>query len=132
VVNISATANTGYVFDHWNGSVADPNSASTSVTVSADMSVTAYFVPATTFLGDLNGDAVVNSTDALIILSGDVGINISQFCPGNCGDVNGDGMFNSTDALIILSYDAGITVPFQIGKPGCPASVTPCAGCSIP
>ena len=60
----------------------------------------------------------MNSTDALIILSADAGINTSQYCPMNCGDVNGDGLVNSTDALIILSYDVGMTVPFPVGQPG--------------
>jgi uncharacterized protein (DUF362 family) len=81
-------------------------------------------------LGDVNGDGFVNSTDALIVLSCDVGINTSQYCPMNCGDVNSDGLVNSTDALIILSYDVGITVPYPVGEPGCPSSVTPCPGCS--
>ena len=44
VVNISATPNPGYVFDHWTGDVANPNSASTTVTMDADKTVTAYFV----------------------------------------------------------------------------------------
>ncbi len=83
-------------------------------------------------LGDVNGDDAVNSTDALIILSGDAGINISQFCPVNCGDVNGDQLVNSTDALIVLSYDAGMNVPFPVDQPGCPVSVIPCAGCASP
>jgi hypothetical protein len=85
--------------------------------------------PASGFLGDVNGDGLVNSTDALIVLSGDVGIAITQFCPANCGDVNADGLVNSTDALIILSHDVGMSVPFPLGQPGCPASVTPCPGC---
>jgi hypothetical protein len=81
-------------------------------------------------LGDVNGDDTVNSTDALIILSCDVGIDTSPFCPMNCGDVNGDGLINSTDALVILSYDVGISVPYPVGQPGCPSSVTPCPGCN--
>jgi hypothetical protein len=81
-------------------------------------------------LGDVNGDDTVNSTDALIILSCDVGIDTSPFCPMNCGDVNGDGLINSTDALIILSYDVGMDVPYPVGEPGCPSGVTPCPGCS--
>ena len=80
--------------------------------------------------GDINGDDAVNSTDALIVLSCDVGIDVSQFCPANCGDVNADGLINSTDALIILSYDVGMTVPFPVGEPGCPTSITPCEGCN--
>jgi hypothetical protein len=81
-------------------------------------------------LGDVNGDDTVNSTDALIILSCDVGLDTSAFCPMNCGDVNGDGLVNSTDALIILSYDVGIAVPYPVGEPGYPSSVTPCPGCT--
>jgi uncharacterized repeat protein (TIGR02543 family) len=81
-------------------------------------------------LGDINDDDHANSTDALVILSCDVGINVSQFCPMNCGDVNSDGLVNSTDALIILSYDVGMSVPFTIGQAGCQSSVAPCDGCN--
>jgi hypothetical protein len=84
----------------------------------------------TSKLGGVNGDGVVNSTDALIILSADVGIDVSQFCPMNCGDVNGDEHVNSTDALIILSYDVGISVPYPVGTGACPASVTQPPGCN--
>jgi hypothetical protein len=80
-------------------------------------------------LGDVNGDDLVNSTDALIILSCDVGIDTSSFCPMDLGDVNSDGVINSTDALIILSYDVGMTVPFPVGEPSSPSGVTPCPGC---
>jgi len=81
-------------------------------------------------LGSVDGDNTVNSTDALIILSADAGIDTSQFCPMNCGDVNSDGVVNSTDALIILSYDAGMTVPFPLGTGACPSSVTEPLGCT--
>jgi len=83
-------------------------------------------------LGDVNGDDVANSTDALIILSGDVGVNISSFCPIHCGDVNGDGFVNSTDALVLLSFDVGISVPFDVGLAGCPLTVTQPPGCFVP
>jgi hypothetical protein len=81
-------------------------------------------------LGRVNGDALVNSTDALIILSADVGIDTASYCPMNCGDVNNDGLVNSTDALIILSYDVGISVPYPINTGACPSSVTQPPGCS--
>ena len=45
VVDISATPATGYEFDRWDGNVADPDSASTTVTMNADKTVTAYFNP---------------------------------------------------------------------------------------
>jgi hypothetical protein len=60
VVDISATANTGYVFDHWGGDVANPNSASTTVTMSADKTVTAYFTQLTyTLTADNDGNGTV-------------------------------------------------------------------------
>jgi phosphodiesterase/alkaline phosphatase D-like protein len=103
--------------DGTNGEIAH------SFTIPAD-------APGPGILGDVNGDEVVNSTDALIILSCDAGMDTSGFCPMNCGDVNADGLVNSTDALIILSYDAGMTVPYPVGEPGCPSSVMPCGGCT--
>ena len=84
----------------------------------------------TSKLGGVNGDGAVNSTDALIILSADVGINTSQYCPMNCGDVNGDGCVNSTDALIILSYDVGISVPYLVGSGACPVKRNAPPGCT--
>jgi hypothetical protein len=86
--------------------------------------------PPTGMIGDVNRDEIVNSTDALITLSCDAGLEVSSFCPMNCGDVNEDGSINSTDALIILSFDVGMSVLFPVGEPGCPAEVAPCLGCN--
>ena len=80
-------------------------------------------------LGDVNHDDRVNSTDALIILSCDVGMDVSSFCPMTCGDVNEDGEVNSTDALIITSYDVGIDADFPLGSSGCPSNEATCSGC---
>ncbi|MEE4312536.1 MAG: T9SS type A sorting domain-containing protein [candidate division KSB1 bacterium] len=44
VVNIQANPATGYRFDGWTGDVADPNSASTTVTMDGDKDVTANFM----------------------------------------------------------------------------------------
>ncbi len=44
VVNITATANSGYAFSNWTGEVANPNSASTTVTMNSNKTVTANFV----------------------------------------------------------------------------------------
>jgi hypothetical protein len=72
--------------------------------------------------GDVNDDGTAGSSDALIILSYDVGITIPQNLldkiNAGCGDVNSDGATGSSDALIILSYDAGLPVPFPVGSPG--------------
>ncbi len=47
VVNVSATANSGFVFANWTGPVANANSASTTVTVDAAKSITANFTAQT-------------------------------------------------------------------------------------
>ncbi len=69
--------------------------------------------------GDVNGDGLCNSTDALILLSYDAGISVSDptildNINAACGDINGDGLTNSTDALVLLSYDAGLAVPYTV------------------
>lgn len=123
-----------------------PNTGHLRVTVAPDETTVQYYrvgqtSPATngtytilptvvaSVLGDVNRDGQVNSSDALVELSSDVGIDTSQYCPMNCGDVNGDGVVNSTDALITLTYDSGTSVPFPLGTGACPSNVTPPPGC---
>jgi hypothetical protein len=125
VTNVSYTPDAGYSgSDSFSYTISDGNGGTDTATVNVTVTEGGGI------LGDVNGDGYANSTDALIILSCDVGLNTASFCPINCGDVNGDGVVNSTDALIILSYDVGITVPYPVGGAGCPSSVTPCPGCS--
>ena len=130
---------------YYDGAVKSTNSGHIRVTINPTQALVEYvdmndgsitasytvypFETSESILGDVNQDSFANSTDALIILSGDVGINISNFCPINCGDVNNDGVVNSVDALILLSADIGITVPFNVGQPGCPASISEPPGC---
>lgn len=75
------------------------------------------------FLGDVTGDDLVNSTDGLVILSYDVGVNIPQAYLDRInlgfGDVTEEGLTNSTDALVLLSWEAGLPVPFPVGQPTC-------------
>jgi len=47
VVSLTATANTNYAFSNWTGNVANPTSASTTITMTGPQSVTAKFVAAT-------------------------------------------------------------------------------------
>ena len=107
------------------------SSSNMSGTVNHTFTMEPNEVEETGILGDVNGDASVNSTDALIVLSGEIGLDVVQFCPLVCGDVDGNGLVNSADALIILSYGSGMTVPFDVGEPGCPASVGEVPGCSV-
>ncbi|MBN1481955.1 hypothetical protein EH223_06490 [candidate division KSB1 bacterium] len=96
----------------------------------SDVSNGVFSIVAPGKIGDVNNDDTPNSTDALIILSCDVGLDVTSFCPMDCGDVNDDGLINSTDALIILSYDVGISISFPVGESGCYTGVTPCLGCN--
>jgi len=44
-VDLTATANPGYTFDHWIGDVADPEAAETTIAMNDDETVTAVFEP---------------------------------------------------------------------------------------
>jgi len=67
VVDITATANVGYRFDHWTGDVADVNAASTTVTVDGDKTVTANFAEGTTIA--LDGDVSSGTADGVSSIS---------------------------------------------------------------
>ena len=74
VVSISATADSGWLFDHWEGDVADPNMASTTVTMDSDKAVNAVFTQilyTLTMAVDGNG-TVTPSTGDHIHASGDM------------------------------------------------------------
>ncbi len=61
-VNISANPSNGWRFDHWEGDVANANSASTSVTINSDKTVTAVFVQIPTYILSIaiNGEGSVD------------------------------------------------------------------------
>ena len=61
VVNLTATANSGYAFTSWTGSVANANSASTTVAMTAPESVSANFQTNTVqvTVGNQSGRAVI-------------------------------------------------------------------------
>ncbi len=61
--------------------------------------------------GDLDGDGLSNSFDALVVLSNVVGDTLPLTVNAALGDVDGDGRVTSRDALIILSYAVGLPVP---------------------
>ncbi len=73
VVNITATHNSGYVFDHWEGDVADANAASTTVTMDANQPVTAHFAEAPaeaiTHIHDIGTNTIKNSSDANLVVT---------------------------------------------------------------
>lgn len=58
--------------------------------------------------GDADGDAIINSSDALRVIYHSSGhYEISNVVRRTAADVNADGKLNSTDALFILYYSVG-------------------------
>jgi len=68
--------------------------------------VCAYTKPADKTLGDVNGDTIVNSDDAVAILRYLAGYDSTGYDIAN-GDYNGDTVTNSDDAVAILRMLAG-------------------------
>ena len=67
----------------------------------------APMMPAKT--GDLNGDGVSNSLDALYVLFYAAGVSGKQSAGWvAAADVNCDGIVNAVDASLILQHDAGL------------------------
>jgi len=66
VVTITALPAEGYEFDHWTGEVTNPNSATTTVTMDADKSVTAHFIQTSACI-NLNVAAGWNLTSVPVV-----------------------------------------------------------------
>jgi Bacterial Ig-like domain (group 2) len=79
--------------------------------------------------GDLDGDGLANSRDALAILSSLVGLSVGGTFNLALGDADGDGLTNSRDALIILSYAVGLQIP---GERVLLLAAGPCTGTVVP
>lgn len=58
--------------------------------------------------GDVNGDGVVNSLDAALVLRYDAGVISLAESQLAAGDYDDNGVVNSIDAAFILKYDAGV------------------------
>lgn len=59
------------------------------------------------FAGDVNGDELITSDDALTILRQALGLRELE-CSSVLADVTGDGLVDSSDALIVLRFALGI------------------------
>lgn len=66
----------------------------------------------TKLLGDVNGDFVINSFDALLILQSSVGKVTLNDTQKTQADVTMDGKLNSTDALTVLRFVVGKITSF--------------------
>ena len=63
-------------------------------------------------LGDANGDGLVNSIDAMMVLQYYVGFLSANQLHCEAADVNGDDLANSIDAMLILQYYVGFLTKF--------------------
>jgi len=126
VVNLVATADTGYDFDGWTGDVADPSAASTTITMDADYSVTANFVeevvaptqyslttassaggsvtdPATSSSGPYDAGTVVD-----LVATPDTGYMFSEWT----GDTAGIADTNAASTTVTMNDDYSVTANF--------------------
>lgn len=88
----AAPAHDGYIFTGWNGSI---------VNVTENRTVTAEY----SLLGDVDGDGVVTSADALTVLRMSLGIiaaPVSGSLDFSICDIDGSGDITSVDALLII------------------------------
>lgn len=93
-----APVHPGYEFIGWQGQ---------SVDITSDVVITAVYIPRGTeppagLLGDVNGDGLVNITDATAVLRHVMNLHL---IPGTYlanADVNGDGTINTADATLII------------------------------
>jgi len=98
VVNLVATANSGYSFNGWTGAVASPSSASTTVTMSAPESLTANFAT-----GSLSCSFTFNPPSASLPATG---TSTVEPCPNNSGQPN-CGVSPETPASFTVTPAAG-------------------------
>ena len=72
-------------------------------------------IPATGVVyGDLNGDGVVDTNDAMFVLRYDARSLTLSDAQLTIADVNGDGVVDTNDAILILQYDAKIITEFPV------------------
>ncbi len=125
VVNIAADAAAGYEFVNWTGDVADPNSATTTVAMDDNKTVTANFVQLNytmTVNADANGSVTLDpsggtyASGTVITLTPvpNTGFQFSTWSGANAGDiVNTGGVYS-----IVMNGDKTITAEFSTYVPG--------------
>lgn len=70
------------------------------------------YVVSDVMVGDINGDKVINATDATLILQNYANIQTSVVVDAKIADVNKDNVVNATDATLVLQYYANIISKF--------------------
>jgi len=118
VINISAVPSEGYAFDSWDGNVAQPNSASTTVTIgSTDTTITAIFVLVCSLTIQISGNGMTTPSSGIysygigqlidLLALPDEGWKFLQWQ----GDVEDP---NSSSSTIFMNADKVVTAVFQL------------------
>jgi hypothetical protein len=90
-------------------------SAVTFANLLPGVATSAHVCVSTGLWGNVTNDSLVNSADALVILTNAVGLPITPYTTVN-GDVDGDGQVSTRDALIVLTYAVELPVNgFRVG-----------------
>jgi|GEM_PF-1492370 len=113
VVNVSATPASGWKFDNWTGPVADANSASTTVTMDANKTITANFsqLPTFTLTMAINGQGTINPTVGGHTYTQGTVVNVSATPASGWNFVNWTGpVANANSASTTVTIDANKTV----------------------
>ena len=109
--NKGTLAKSGYTFCYWFDPSAPtkPIASGTNHTVEGKMTLQARWLRGNYALGDVNGDGVIDTADATLVLqySGEL-IELSPAATIRA-DYNADGVVDTTDAILILQAAAGIS-----------------------
>ncbi len=117
VVNITATANPGYRFVNWTGDVANPNSATTTVTMDGNKTVTANFIRQYTLTMAVSSAGTGTTTPAVgtYIYDKDTVVEITATANPGYGFVNWTGGVanpNSATTTVTMDGDKTVTANF--------------------
>ena len=85
------------------------------ITSATDCRVMTYcivYVIGSDLLGDVNGDGLVDTTDAKLIMQLDLDLISPADLNMEVADVNGDGLVDTTDAKLIMQLDLGLIETF--------------------
>ncbi len=119
VVNITATPEPYWQFDNWTGDVANPNSATTTVTMDADKTVTANFSQAVTYTLTMavNGDGSTTPPVGNHTYPSGTVVNITATPDAGWKFINWEGDVadpNSANTTVTMDADKTVIAVFRV------------------
>ena len=120
VIPITATPASGWRFDNWTGDVANPNSASTTVTMDSDKTITAYFsdfelIVTFNFSIAVSGQGTTNPSPGIHTYDEGTPVTITAL-PAPTWEFDhweGDASGSSLTTTITLNSDKSVTAYFK-------------------